>query len=70
MPEKPRYPSKVIAKYRNTKPKYVYVVYRVSDNGDLDYVGRYWSRQAAKGIARQYAEEYRGVKYVVIREER
>lgn len=63
-------PSKVIAKYRNTKPKYVYVVYREGDNGDLDYVGRYSSKQAAKGIARLYAEEYRGVKYVVTREER
>lgn len=62
--------AKVIARYRNPAPKYVYAVYCVSDNGDLRLVTRYFSRRDAKKLAREYADEFQGREYAVIREER
>lgn len=64
-------PSKVIARYLNPGPKYVYAVYRVRDDGSMGCMGpRYFSKREAKQIARTLADAFQGREYVVIREER
>lgn len=62
--------AKVIARYRNPGPKYVYVVYRVDDPCYLKRVGTHTSERDAKKLARTLADEFQGREYVVIREER
>lgn len=62
--------AKVIARYRNPGPKYVYVVYAAREDGNMRHMGSYYSRRVAKREARTYADAFQGREYVVIREER
>lgn len=62
--------AKVIARYRNPGPKYVYAVYATREDGSMRHIGNYSSKRDAKSLARGYADAFQGREYVVIREER